>query len=123
MCGVSMTSAAKPLPISCAWKTTIRDKRKAYSSAIPWTTPNIERSGRDDISAVEELLVEVLREGKLVYALPSLEEMRSQRESDLSRLDPGILRLINPHIYHVSLTQELWELKQRLIEEAVKAES
>jgi nicotinate phosphoribosyltransferase len=33
-------------------------------------------------------------------------------------LDPGIRRLVNPHIYHVSLSQELWELKQNLIAEA-----
>jgi nicotinate phosphoribosyltransferase len=34
------------------------------------------------------------------------------------RLDPGVRRLMNPHIYHVSLTQELWDLKQDLIRSA-----
>jgi hypothetical protein len=28
---------------------------------------------------------------------------------------------LNPHIYHVSLTQRLWELKQRLIESAANS--
>jgi nicotinate phosphoribosyltransferase len=35
------------------------------------------------------------------------------------RLDPGVRRLMNPHIYHVSLTQALWDLKQELIGEAM----
>jgi nicotinate phosphoribosyltransferase len=70
---------------------------------------------REEISAIEPLLVEVLREGKLVYDLPSIEEMRAQRIEDTERLDPGVMRLINPHIYHVSLTQELWDLKEQLI--------
>jgi nicotinate phosphoribosyltransferase len=70
---------------------------------------------RAEFSAVEPLQVEVLREGKLVYDLPSIEEMRRLREADTDRLDAGVLRLVNPHAYHVSLTQRLWELKQGLI--------
>ena len=45
--------------------------------------------------------------------------MRQRREADMNRLDPGVSRLMNPHIYHVSLTQQLWDLKHNLIE-AVK---
>jgi nicotinate phosphoribosyltransferase len=41
--------------------------------------------------------------------------MRERRRADIERLDPGVKRLINPHIYHVSLTEELWKLKQSLI--------
>lgn len=74
---------------------------------------------QDDISEIEPLLVEVLREGKLVYDLPSIEEMRRCRIADVDRLDPGVRRLMNPHIYHVSLTQRLWDLKQDLIKSAV----
>ncbi len=73
---------------------------------------------REDISEVEPLLVDVLREGQLVYELPSIEEMRAQRKSDLGRLDPGVRRILNPHGYHVSLTQRLWDLKEELIQEA-----
>ncbi len=71
---------------------------------------------RNDISAIEPLLVEVLHEGQLVYTLPDIEEMRRCRRADVERLDPGVKRLVNPHIYHVSLTQRLWDLKQELIE-------
>jgi len=71
---------------------------------------------RDDVSEVEPLLVDVLREGELVYALPSIEEMRERRRADVERLDPGVKRLVNPHIYHVSLSERLWNLKQELVE-------
>jgi nicotinate phosphoribosyltransferase len=73
---------------------------------------------RDDLSEIEPLLVDVLREGRLVYDLPGLDEMRQRRVADVDRLDPGVRRLINPHIYHVSLTPRLWDLKQALIESA-----
>jgi len=71
---------------------------------------------QDDLSEVEPLLIDVLTEGKLVYDLPSIEEMRQRRQADLERLDPGVRRITNPHIYHVSLTERLWKLKQELIE-------
>lgn len=71
-----------------------------------------------DLSSIEALHIEVMREGKTVIELPTLAEMRQQRLDDVERLDPGIRRLVNPHIYHVSLTQSLWDLKQRLITEA-----
>ncbi|MEO8285881.1 MAG: nicotinate phosphoribosyltransferase [Chloroflexota bacterium] len=70
---------------------------------------------RDDLSSVEPLLVDIIRDGKVVYDLPSLEEIRAQRIADVERLDAGVRRLINPHIYHVSLTERLWNLKQDLI--------
>jgi nicotinate phosphoribosyltransferase len=73
---------------------------------------------RADISQIEPLLVEVLHEGKLVYELPTIEQMRAQRNTDLEALDPGVRRLVNPHIYHVSVTEKLWQLKQELIESA-----
>ena len=63
-------------------------------------------------------MVKILKDGDLVYDLPNLEEIRHQRKRDLARLDPGIRRLVNPHIFHVSLTESLWELKARLIRQA-----
>lgn len=70
---------------------------------------------RSAISRVEPLHVEILREGKRVYEFPSLDDIRAQRAADMELLDPGIRRLVNPHIYHVSLSAPLWELKQTLI--------
>ena len=71
---------------------------------------------QDEVSEIEPLLVDVLREGKLAYRLPSIEKMRERRRADAARLDPGVKRLVNPHAYHVSLTERLWDLKQELVE-------
>ncbi len=73
---------------------------------------------QENISEIEPLLVEILNEGKLVCELPTLEEIRARREADIGRLYPGVRRIMNPHLYHVSLTSKLWELKQELIESA-----
>lgn len=70
---------------------------------------------KEQISHIEPLLVEVLQEGRLVYESPTIEAMRAQRQADLERLDPGVRRILNPHIYHVSLTERLWALKQSLL--------
>lgn len=69
----------------------------------------------DEISRVEPLLVDVFQEGRLVYDRPDVEEIRARRVADVERLDPGVRRLINPHVYHVSLSEKLWDLKEELI--------
>ncbi len=73
------------------------------------------RLRRGDLQAVEPLLEEVLREGRRVLPPPELEQMRARRRADVERLDPGVKRLMNPHIYHVSLSEKMWQRKQRLI--------
>lgn len=71
---------------------------------------------REQISRIEPLQVEIMREGQLVYDFPTIEQMRDLRNEDLSHLDLGVRRIMNPHIYHVSLTQNLWDLKQDVID-------
>lgn len=73
---------------------------------------------RDEISAVEPLLVEVWNRGERLMPSEEIETMRQRRRRDLERLDSGVRRIINPHIYHVSLSARLWDLKQELIESA-----
>jgi nicotinate phosphoribosyltransferase len=77
---------------------------------------------QEEISYIEPLLVEILREGELVYELPSIEQMRARRQADLEKLDPGVRRIMNPHVYHVSVTKRLWDLKQKLIK-AIKPDN
>jgi nicotinate phosphoribosyltransferase len=73
---------------------------------------------RSEISRIEPLLVDILKDGKLVYDLPSIEAMRERRREDVSLLHSGVRRMMHPHIYHVSLTQRLWDQKQDLIRAA-----
>jgi nicotinate phosphoribosyltransferase len=83
----------------------------------PWDQSKRRLMKSRDTSGIEQLLTEVLREGKIVCDFPSIDEIRTLRESDTERLDSGVRRLMNPHTYHVSITQKLWEQKQRLIQE------
>lgn len=71
---------------------------------------------KGDISEVEALHIDILKEGKVAYDRPSINDIRQLRMADVERLDPGVRRIMYPHIYHVSLTQKLWDLKQKLIE-------
>jgi nicotinate phosphoribosyltransferase len=75
----------------------------------------------NEIILIEPLLIEILREGNLLVDMPTIEVMRTMRQADIERLDGGVRRIMNPHIYHVSLTQRLWDLKQELIQEERKS--
>ena len=70
---------------------------------------------RSQLSRIEPLLEDIIVDGKIVYNLPSLEQIRKTREMDLQCLYPGVKRLVIPHDYHVSLSQKLWDLKHTLI--------
>jgi nicotinate phosphoribosyltransferase len=75
---------------------------------------------KEDISQIELLPMDIMVNGELVYDFPPLEEIRLRKQADLERLDPGIMRLVMPHNYHVSLSERLWQLKQELIQEHQK---
>jgi nicotinate phosphoribosyltransferase len=66
----------------------------------------------------EDLLVPVLRGGRLVYARPSLEAARARTQAELARLHPGVKRFVNPHQYPVGLERNLFDLRTRLVLEA-----
>lgn len=53
--------------------------------------------------------------GKRLFAPLSLDQIRQRRRADVERLDPGVRRLLNPHVYHVSLSDALWQLKEGLV--------
>ena len=63
----------------------------------------------------EDLLVPVLRHGKLVYDLPSLDSIRAHAQRQLAMLHPGIKRFDNPHEYPAGLELTLHEFKTELI--------
>ena len=80
----------------------------------PFEPSTIRTLAADDVSEIEPLLEVVLEKGVRRVDPEPLDVMRARRTSDLERLDPGVRRLVNPHRYHVSLSHELWELKQKL---------
>lgn len=78
-------------------------------------SPGIERT-ITRISEVEELL-EPFSRGP-VDQHQAILDARVRRDADLDRLDPGVRRLVNPHVYHVSLTDRIFAMKQHLVAEA-----
>jgi nicotinate phosphoribosyltransferase len=63
----------------------------------------------------EEILVPIIRGGKRVYQNPSLKEIQEKTLRSLSHLRPEHKRLQNPHLYHVSLGEKLFQKKQELL--------
>ena len=65
----------------------------------------------------EPLLKPIFQGGKLVYDLPSMEEIRAHCAHELSLQWEEVKRFENPHNYYVDLSQKLWDLKQELLKE------
>ncbi len=65
------------------------------------------------VSEVEDLLVEAVLEPP-VDDPAVITAARARRVADLDRLDAGVKRLVNPHVYHVSVTTALADLKTTL---------
>lgn len=63
------------------------------------------------------MLQPIFVDGRLVYELPTLDQIRQYHREQLNLFWPEYLRKLNPEIYRISLSQEAWELKQRMIEE------
>lgn len=61
------------------------------------------------------LLHPIFEKGEMVYQLPSLQEIKAYQQEQLSLFWPEYLRLLNPEVYPVDLSQELYDLKMELI--------
>ena len=64
---------------------------------------------------LRELQVPIFVNGKKVYTPPSLKERQAYCNEEYESLYPEVTRLKKPHGYYVDLTNELRELKQKLI--------
>lgn len=61
------------------------------------------------------LLEDIYKDGKLVYERPSLEEIRQHCKEEIDSLWEEYKRLDQPQLYKVDLSQELWDLKTKLL--------
>ena len=71
----------------------------------------------------EPLLINVMEDGKRIYELPSLEEVRSEAKENLSRLPEKYKKLTNPPPYPVELSEALEDLRKTLIDKLMKKEN
>jgi len=63
----------------------------------------------------QPLLKKYIADGKPCCPQPSLDEIRAHSTDDLETFDSSYKRLLNPHVYKVSITEKLRELKLELI--------
>jgi len=68
-------------------------------------------SGQD----FEDLLIPVVRNGRIVHGQPSLDMVRARAQEQLASFHAGVLRHENPHQYPVGLEKRLYELKTELL--------
>ena len=64
----------------------------------------------------KELQVPIFKDGKLVYNLPSLDQIRHYCHEQMESLWDEIKRFDNPQTYYVDLSQKLWDIKYGLLE-------
>jgi nicotinate phosphoribosyltransferase len=67
-------------------------------------------------ASVKSLLVKVMKRGKITGLQPTLKQIRQKTIHSLFTLHETHKRLINPHIYKVSISEKLKTLKFKLIE-------
>jgi nicotinate phosphoribosyltransferase len=65
--------------------------------------------------SAEALLCKRLENGKLLFREPSLGDIRAKVRRELESFDHSYKRILNPHIYKVSVTSRLRDLKLELI--------
>jgi len=66
-----------------------------------------------------ELLVPVMQNGRLVYNLPGIKQIRSYCAEQVDLLWDEVKRFENPHNYYVDLSQKLWDIKWKLLKDTV----
>ncbi|GAB1484676.1 hypothetical protein MASR2M78_34940 [Treponema sp.] len=66
---------------------------------------------------IKPLLRRRMHKGKLSEAHPSLIQLKNHVADELSHFDGSYKRILNPHVYKVSMTEGLRDLKIRLIHE------
>ncbi len=66
-----------------------------------------------------ELLVPVFIDGKQVYFSPTVKEIQAYEKKEFASMWDEYKRLLNPHVYKVDLSDKLYDLKKKLINEHV----
>ena len=82
-----------------------------FDQHAPWKKQTLENY------VSRPLLEPIFSKGKLVYTLPSLDEVKAYCTEQVNTLWDEVTRFENPHTYYVDLSQKLWDMKYNLLEE------
>lgn len=95
---------------------------KNYTFYHPFSTQDFFVMKKQSYLTIEPLLTKKLENGHRIYESPSLVDTQKRSAELLSHFDKSYKRLINPHIYKVSLSESLRSLKTKLILETKQKE-
>ncbi|MBS3971599.1 MAG: nicotinate phosphoribosyltransferase [Erysipelotrichia bacterium] len=84
-----------------------------FDPVSPWKRKWIENY------TIKEMHELILDQGKLVYELPSLDDVKTYAQKQFDSVWPEVTRLVNASIYYVDLSQALYDLKQTLITQSI----
>ena len=59
----------------------------------------------------------IFKDGKQVYELPTIEQIRKHCAEDIDSMWDEVRRFSNPHNYYVDLSQKLWDVKHNMLKE------
>lgn len=65
---------------------------------------------------MRDLLVQIFKGGKCIYETPAVMDIQSYCKKELDTLWEESRRLVNPHEVHVDLSNELWHMKNQLLD-------
>ena len=80
-----------------------------FHPQYPWKKTTFEKY------SVRELMVMVFKGGKQVYKLPSLEEIAKYADNEIAHFYPEYLRTVNTQEYKVDLSDNLYNLKIKML--------
>ncbi|MBP2623466.1 nicotinate phosphoribosyltransferase [Streptococcus oricebi] len=113
------------------WRITSREKGKSEGDYITYDGINVDglkelkmfhptytyiKKTVRNFDAVP-LLIDIFKEGKRVYQLPSLAEIQSYARKEFDKLWDEYKRVLNPQDYPVDLAQDIWQDKMDLIDQ------
>ncbi|AIQ47680.1 nicotinate phosphoribosyltransferase [Paenibacillus sp. FSL R7-0273] len=90
---------------------------KLFNPLHPYLRKNVDKY--EALPMLEPIFVN----GFQVYSLPTLEEIRRYHEQQLDLFWPEYLRKLNPEVYRVNLSEQVWNRKQQLIAEHMQLDN
>ena len=97
----------------CLWDETVDDTQplEIFDPEHTWKRKTLENF------TATELLVPIFKDGKQVYELPAINDIRNHCADEIQGMWDEVRRFSNPHNYYVDLSQKLWDIKHEMLKE------